>query len=129
MTTVRRAGTHPLTWVGYVTGGAGVIGLGVAGFFGYRAYDTNEDSLGHCSNSNANACTPRGKALRDDAQRFATVSTVSAIAGSVLLATGITLLVVAPSEKTPQTSMVREVRINPLAGTDTAGIAIEGELF
>lgn len=126
--TTERGGSHPLTWAGYVTGGVGILGLGVAAVLGYRAYSLNGDSLASCSSADANACTPRGKDLRDDAQSLAMASTIAAIAGSALVATGVTLLVVAPSKERPD-RVVRQVHMHAFAGVDSAGVGLQGVLF
>lgn len=89
-------GTYP-AWLGYAVGGVGLAGLGVAGIFGYRAYDLNDRSLEECSSLDANACTSRGDSLRDDARSAGVTSTVFAVAGGALLAGGLTLVLLRPS--------------------------------
>jgi hypothetical protein len=95
--TAATAPSRPLLWAGVITGSVGLVGVGVASVLGYRAYDRNRESLDSCSSADANACTPHGKQLRDDAQDLARASTISAVIGGALLATGVTLLVLAPS--------------------------------
>jgi serine/threonine-protein kinase len=91
---------NPPRWLGYSIGGAGLLGIGVAGVLGYRAYSLNQQSLDECSSQNANACTHRGRLLRDDAERAATASTLLAVAGGALLAGGITLTLLSrPSDQ------------------------------
>lgn len=87
------------TWLGYTLAGLGLAGAGVASFMGYRAYDLNQQSLDQCSSANANACTERGDALRDDARRAGVTSTVLAIAGGALVAGGITIVLLAPKQE------------------------------
>ena len=83
--------------IGYVVGAAGVVGLAVGGYFGYRALDLNKQSKGECRADDPNACTSQGAATREDAQSAATVSTITSIGGGVLLGTGLTLVFTAPS--------------------------------
>lgn len=92
------SGSYPV-WLGYTIGGLGLAGLGVAGVMGYRAYDLNQQSLEECSRANANACTPPGHALRDDARQAGVLSTAFAIGGGALLAGGITLVLLRPREQ------------------------------
>jgi hypothetical protein len=81
---------------GYVVGAAGVVGLAVGGYFGYRALSLNNDSKASCRAEDPNACTSEGVALREDAQTAGTVSTISSIGGGLLLGTGLTLVFTAP---------------------------------
>ncbi|HEX2674376.1 MAG TPA: hypothetical protein VHM25_26045 [Polyangiaceae bacterium] len=83
--------------IGYVVGAVGVVGLAVGGYFGYRAMDLNKQSKGQCRADDPNACTSEGAATRQDAQSAATVSTISSIGGGVLVGTGLTLVLTAPS--------------------------------
>lgn len=83
--------------IGYVVGAVGVVGLAVGGYFGYRAMDLNKQSKAQCRADEPNACTSEGAATREDAQSAATVSTISSIAGGAFVATGLTLVLTAPS--------------------------------
>lgn len=88
-------GFHPLLITGIVVGGVGVIGLVVGGVFGAGAASKNDESLGRCRTEQL--CTPEGVTLREDAQEQATIATVAFIAGGVLIAAGVTLMILAPS--------------------------------
>ena len=108
-TTSTRAGAsapYP-GWLGYAVGGVGLLGLGVAGGMAYRAYDLNQQSLDECSSENANACTEHGHSLRQDAQQAAGISTAFAIGGGALLAGGITLILLRPSQREGQVGSLR----------------------
>jgi hypothetical protein len=76
--------------VGYGALGAGVVSIGVGTVFGIRAMSLRDDIGARCAGS---ACTGDGLAIRDDAQRSATVSTVSFAAGAVALGVGAWLVV------------------------------------
>ena len=128
--TAARAGTKQTLesssyprWLGYSLAGAGLVGLGVAGGFGYHAYNRNQQSLDECSSANANACTTSGNRLRDDAQRAAAISTVLAASGGALLVGGITLVLLAPS--TAHRSAT-SLRVRTAVGEDGAGAGLEG---
>ncbi len=86
--------------IGYAVGAAGVVGLALGGYFGYRALDLNKQSKGQCRADDPNACTSEGAATRHDAQTAATLSTVTSIAGGALVAGGLTLVFTAPSAST-----------------------------
>jgi hypothetical protein len=82
----------PSPWqtAGWITLGASAVGIGIGTAFGFMAIANNDDA--HCDASNVCA-DPRA---RHDARVAAGVSTVSFVAGGVLAASGITLLLVAP---------------------------------
>jgi hypothetical protein len=84
--------------IGFITGGLGIVGLGVGGFLAYRAYSLNQDSLAQCRADDPNACTPNGKALRDDAHTMASASTIAFAAGGALAVGGLVLVLTAKSE-------------------------------
>lgn len=83
--------------IGYVVGAVGVVGVVVGGVFGYRALTLNRRSKTNCRADDPNACTPDGASERKDAQSAGTLSTVASIGGGALLATGVTLVLTAPS--------------------------------
>jgi hypothetical protein len=83
--------------LGYVASGVGLAALAVGGFFGYRAYASNQKSKGECRTDDPTACTRRGVTLREDAQERSQISTAAAIGGGVLVAGGFTLLLTAPT--------------------------------
>lgn len=121
---VDSSSTPATVWLGYTTGAVGIVGLGVAAFFGYRAYDLNDDSLNYCLRDDPNACLPEGKELRDDARQAATISTVSAIAGGALLAAGVTLLLTSPSRA--ETGLSVPLRLRAAASPEQARLVLEG---
>jgi hypothetical protein len=82
---------------GYITTTTGIVALAVGGFFGYRAYALNQRSKGQCREGDPTACTPQGVELRDDAKRMSTVSTITSIAGGVLVVGGVALVLSAPT--------------------------------
>ena len=82
--------------IGYVTSAVGIVGIGIGGFLGYRAYSLNQDSLVQCRADDPNACTAEGKSLRDDAQSAAMGSTIALVAGGALTVGGLVLVLTAP---------------------------------
>ena len=93
---------------GYITGGAGIVALGLGTIFGVRTLSLKSDRSAECD---ASGCSVAGVQADRDARSAATLSTVSFVAGGVLLAGGAALVLTAPSG----TSRAR-VGISPLAG-------------
>ncbi len=95
-----RAGS-PLRTIGFVLGGVGVVGLGAGVFFLVQKGNELDDRDAVCP-SHVD-CEPgsqdRIDALTDDARSAQTLSTVSFVAGGVLLAAGATLVLTAPGSK------------------------------
>jgi serine/threonine-protein kinase len=74
----------------------GLAGVGVGSFAGLTAITKNNRANDHCPND---ACDPDGLSLDRQANDWATVSTVSFIAGGVLLVGGAVLYILAPSAR------------------------------
>ena len=83
----------PLTIAGYITGGVGVVGLGVGTAFGVLAFAAKNAQESACSTSTCGGYN-RNQASTDlsNEQRDAAISTGAFIAGGVLVATGAVLL-------------------------------------
>lgn len=82
--------------VALVTGGIGIVGIGVGTYFGLRAGAKKSEAEGECT-SDFRSCTATGIDLYDSAKSSATVSTIGFVAGTTLLATGIVLYLTAPT--------------------------------
>lgn len=82
-------GTPTLRYVGYGIAGVGVVGLAIGSIFGVTAISKKNDA--NCENGICDA-GPRGDSL--DAAR---VSTIAFIAGGVLAAGGVALILFSPS--------------------------------
>jgi hypothetical protein len=85
--------------VGYVTGALGGVALAAGGALALRAYQLNERSLDQCAEDDPNACTTRGKNLRDEATRYGSRGTVAASIGAGLLVGGVVLILTAPDDE------------------------------
>jgi serine/threonine-protein kinase len=81
----------PLRTAGVALGTAAVASFGIATFSALRALDKNAESEKNCDDDD---CEPAGAADRAAAVEAASIATVSALAGGVLLATGITLFLI-----------------------------------
>jgi hypothetical protein len=116
-----QASSSPLKTVGLVVGGVGVAGLAVGGIFGAVALSKNSQAnSGHCGGSlgSANQCDATGVDLRSSAVSAGNVSTIGFVAGGVLLATGATLFLIAPSG---------HVQAAPAVGTSGGGVIVRGD--
>jgi hypothetical protein len=97
---------------GYITTATGIVALTVGGLFGYRAYALNQRSKGQCRDEDPTACTQQGVGLRDDAKRMSTVSTITSIAGGVLVVGGVALVLTAPSASHGEHVAVRSASLS-----------------
>lgn len=84
--------------LGFVTGGVGAASIVTSGVLTLQALSKKDESMGECLESDPNACSPAGKALRDDARSLGNVATVALLGGGALLTTGIVLIVTAPND-------------------------------
>jgi serine/threonine-protein kinase len=111
----------PLRTAGWVVGGVGLVGLGLGSYFGISALNGKKDTDAACP---AEGCTtPDAYSKRHDAYKAGNYSTVAFVAGGVLLATGVTLVVVGgpkKSERSVQAALV------PAVGPRDAALLISG---
>jgi len=84
-------GWNTWQWAGVGTGAAGLVALGVGGYFLSAALGKNSDSKNDCRD---NLCGDQGTADRNDAISKGNTATWAGIAGGVLVAGGATLFVV-----------------------------------
>jgi hypothetical protein len=119
----RAPGATQRTW-GYISGGVGLVTLGVGGYFSYRAYDLNEQSMDHCLAGATTACTDEGKSLRDDARSNGTLATVVSAAGLTLVGVSAVLLLTAPDDESATQGPGLNLAARATPGT--AHIELEG---
>jgi hypothetical protein len=108
--------SSPLRTVGWVLGGAGVVGLGIATAFGLSA--SSDKSSAHCDANNV--CDP---GTVSGIKSAALASDVAWIAGGVLLAGGAALVLFAP-KGTPEEKAT--LRIAPMVGVNAGGVVAGG---
>ncbi len=102
----------------WIAGGVGVASMGTGAAFGVVAKNRLNASSGHCQTP---ACDPTGLADVSDAKNAATISTITFVAGGVLLAGGIVLYLTAPSAPS-KTGLV----VAPAASPSFAGLSLRG---
>jgi hypothetical protein len=108
--------SSPWKTVGWVVGGAGVVGLGVGTVFGILA--AADKSSAHCDANNV--CDP---GTTGGIKRAALVSDVGWTAGGILLASGAALVLFAPGASHEPTA---RVRVAPAVTASGGGIAVGG---
>jgi hypothetical protein len=108
--------------VGLVLGGAGVVGVLVGSVFGLMSKSTHDDALTHCLGTR---CTQTGIDLGDKATTQAAISTVSFVAGGVLLAGGAVLYFTATEEPKRVSARVRPQRLEPRVSATRTGASLE----
>ncbi len=111
--------------IGLVAGGVGIVGIGVGTVFGLKAKSTYNDAVGSC---NAEHQCPQGSLDKaDDASSQATLSTVSFVAGGVLLAGGAVLYLTAPRAAATSGSAGKAGYMHvSLGGPGLAGMTLGG---
>jgi hypothetical protein len=87
---------HPARNWGWITGGVGLVALGVGSYFGVQAFSHWDDRNARCKGG----CTPAARAAGEDASQAATLATIGVGAGVVLLGTA-TLLFFYASDADP----------------------------
>lgn len=113
--------------VAYALGGAGILGLGLGTFFGLKASSTYKDAESHCP-SGPTSCTQEGITGGEDAHTQAAISTVSFVAGGLLLGGALVLYFTAPSSSPAKTARAPRgfVGLTPTAGPGAAGLRLGG---
>lgn len=112
--------------IAIVAGGIGVAGLALGAVGGLVAMSKYDDAKSRCP-SYPDRCSSDGSAQgpNDDAQTWATISTIGFGVGIVGLAAGAVLWFTAPAPRAPAAS-ARALRIVPSAGARTVGIGFGG---
>ena len=107
---------HPWRTAGFVVGGVGVVGLGLGATFGALALGSKSTVTQDCT---GNRCPPGGLSAASSAKSQATVSTIGFVAGGVLAAAGLTLVLVGGKGE-------RSIGLAPATLTHGGGLATYG---
>jgi tetratricopeptide (TPR) repeat protein len=104
---------------GFAVGGAGLVGLGVGIFFGFKAKDISDQITNHPM---AEMWPDKIQDLEDEGQAHENKQIIFMIAGGALVATGVALYFIGRSRKGSNES----VTLVPTATPESAGIALTG---
>lgn len=107
---------HTRRLAGYVTLGAGVVGLAVGATFGIMALSKLSDVDAHCAGQ---ACDAAAGDLSRDAHRDGTISTVSFVLGAAAAAVGGYIVLTSG----PPKSAAAKLTVQPVAGGAFAGLS------
>lgn len=107
--------------IGIVVGAAGIVGMGVGGFFGVRSMSKKSAADGDCTNG---LCNENGMAERHSAITAGNLSTVFFIAGGAVTAGGLALFLTAPKDH----SRTAKATLSPVAMPSGGGLMLKGSL-
>ena len=119
---------------GLVIAGAGLVGLGIGGYFGSQAIAKHNQYTPICPN---NLCTdPSGVELHNEASSDAFIATVTMTAGAVAVVGGVLLWALAPSAKSDAPKQARQaiqtrprvqdITIAPSMSARGGGLTLQG---
>lgn len=91
------SGGPPLRTYGLITGGVGIVALGVGGYLALRARDLGQSADQECPN--IGYCQAQGVRDSQSAVRTANIATGFFVGGTVLLGAGVALYFLAPERK------------------------------
>jgi hypothetical protein len=114
-----------LTTVGFVTGGAGILGLGGGLVTGLMAQSKEERAKDRCDANRV--CDPSAQPLFSEASDMAKTSTLLYIAGGSLTAIGVGLVIVGYSLSGPSDEARSTVTLTPVLAGDGAGLFATGK--
>jgi hypothetical protein len=113
--------------IGYIVGGAGVVGLGVGAVFGLSVASKE---------SERDAICPSGRCTRDEAQRIADINeearssavatNVAVLLGGAAVLGGVALVLTASSGQSGTSAAAPMLRIGPFFGLNSAGASVQG---
>lgn len=117
---VTESGTDSLGWV---LGGAGVVGVGIGAVLAVSAKSKYDDSLAYCDTADTNRCKAEGVSLRDDARARGNYATVAFGLGAAALTVGVVLI--ASSDDAPDSSSAR-LQMGPSVEPGAASWSLRG---
>jgi hypothetical protein len=99
--------------IGVAAGAAGLVAIGIGSYFGVEVFNAKSQPSGVC---NSTGCNTSGSA-RQSALREGDASTALFIAGGALVATGVTLWLVAPSGRSSSSAWRVVPGVTPSSGS------------
>jgi hypothetical protein len=116
--------------LGYALGGVGIVGLGVGAAFGLLANSKWSSVKDVCKDTGAGRKCPTqaDQDKAESAKSQANIGTLGFALGGTALAAGIVLLLTIPSAKEEPVvgSMPHGLRLSPLVGRQSGGVALDG---
>jgi serine/threonine-protein kinase len=100
-------------------GGAGVVGIGLGAFFGFRSIAKHSDYEALCAGA---VCQPAAGPLHDDAVSAGNVSTVAFVLGGALIGGGALLWFLESKDTASNTAL----QVGPQVGRSSAGVVLSG---
>ncbi len=113
-------GSSGLRTAGWVVGGLGLVGIGIGSYFAVQAMGKKSDSDADCD---GNVCGPQAFQDRTDAVNAGNRATIGFVAGGVLAAGGLTMVLLGTSKES-RTS----IRLAPSVGISSAGFTLHGRI-
>ncbi|MEI9949583.1 MAG: PEGA domain-containing protein [Pseudomonadota bacterium] len=113
---------------GFVIGGAGIVALGVGGYFGLRAFSKWSDREDNC----VGGCNSAAKSAGDDAKSAATAANIGIGLGLVAVGVGTYLVLSSKSSSEPSASrrqgvrQARTLQFLPTLAPTGAGLLLRG---
>ncbi len=104
--------------IGIGVASLGVVGVGLGTYFVLRSNSKENTASAHCPN---NVCDPTGFDANDAALSAKKAATWSYIAGGVLMAGGVVLILTEPKH-----DQVGQLRLHPFVGQNAASLALTG---
>jgi hypothetical protein len=104
---------------GLVLGAAGIVGMGVGGYFGVQSLLQHNDASSHCV---GNVCDAAGVSYRNNAQQDGTAATIALSAGGAVFLVGLITYLTAPRGDDPP----RTAHLRPTIAVGPGSVLLEG---
>lgn len=115
-------GTSKQKVASFAIGGAGIVALGIGGYFGVRTFSQWDEAMSHCENGAKTRCTPEGIALGESADTSALLANVLIGVGVAGVAGGVILYLTAPANSASKAG--RNVQLVPTISAGYQGASL-----
>jgi len=119
----RSSGSSTQSTLGYVVGGLGLIGVGAGAYFALDAKSKDDQALDYCSGTSCS--DQRGVDLTNESRDAARFSAIAFVAGGAAVATGLVLVLTAPSDG-DEPGAAASMELHPEVGQNLFGVRIGG---
>jgi tetratricopeptide (TPR) repeat protein len=117
------SGSSTQSTLGYVVGGLGLIGVGAGAYFALDAKSKDERALDYCSGTSCS--DQRGVDLTNQSRDAARYSAIAFVAGGVGVATGLVLVLTAPTGD-DKAGSAASLELHPDVGHNLLGVRVGG---